>query len=91
MLGERLDVRIARGSHEQASLAKRTRLRSTGPGRPTLEAMSLSQPSRVIVVEPVQASLTAPAPAEAPRNEPPPPRVEPLAAPDREAETASRP
>jgi hypothetical protein len=30
--------------------------------------MSLSQPSRTIVVEPVRASTTAPAPAEPPRQ-----------------------
>jgi hypothetical protein len=42
--------------------------------------MSLAQPSRVIVVEPVQATTTAPEPA---RDEPPP-RVEaPAAAPSR--------
>jgi hypothetical protein len=33
--------------------------------------MSLSQPSRTIVVEPVQAPTKAPAPEEPPRVEPP--------------------
>jgi hypothetical protein len=69
---------------------KRTRLSLATPRGPTLEAMSLSQPSRVIVVEPLQVSNTALGRAEAPQSEPPP-RVEPPAAPIPEAQTAARP
>jgi hypothetical protein len=47
--------------------------------------VSLSQPSRTIVVEPVQAPATAPAPREAPdepqRVETPAPAVEPATKP----------
>jgi hypothetical protein len=49
--------------------------------------MSLSQPSRTIVVEPVEAPATAPAPAEPPAREPLEP-VEKTAEPE---ETATRP
>jgi hypothetical protein len=45
--------------------------------------MSLSQPSLTIVVEPVQASTTAPAPAEPPRP------AEAPAAPSPAAQTAA--
>jgi hypothetical protein len=37
-------------------------------GGRTLEDMSLAQPSRTIVVEPVQVPAKAPAPAEPPRK-----------------------
>jgi hypothetical protein len=50
--------------------------------------MSLSQPSRTIVVEPVQASTTAPAPAEPPQAEPPR-LVDAPAAPRTPAEVAA--
>jgi hypothetical protein len=54
--------------------------------------MSLSQPSRTIVVEPVQGSMTAPAPVEPTPGEPPE-RVEAPAAPAVEPAraTAARP
>jgi hypothetical protein len=45
-------------------------------GDPYPSDMSLSQPSRTIVVEPVQVPAAAPAPAEEPPAEPPR-RVEP--------------
>ena len=45
-------------------------------------AMSLSQPSRTIVVEPVQDAKAAPAPAEPPR------RAEAPAVPEPRAQTA---
>jgi hypothetical protein len=52
--------------------------------------MSLSQPSRTIVVEPIRAATTAPAPAEPPAGEPPE-RVEAPTGPSPPAQTAARP
>jgi hypothetical protein len=50
--------------------------------------MSLSQPSRVIVVEPLEAPMTALRPGKAPQSEPPE-RAEPPAAPDPAAQPAA--
>jgi hypothetical protein len=66
----------------------RSRSGATPPrGRRTLEDMSLSQPSRTIVVEPVQTSTTAPAepPGEPPR------RVEAAPAASPPEQTPARP
>jgi hypothetical protein len=52
--------------------------------------MSLSQPSRTIVVEPVQAATTASAPAEPTPGEPLP-RVDAPTVPDPPAQTAVTP
>jgi hypothetical protein len=46
----------------------RRRQRQALIGGRTLEDMSLAQPSRTIVVEPVQVPAKAPAPAEPPRR-----------------------
>jgi hypothetical protein len=52
--------------------------------------MSLSQPSRTIVVEPLEAATTAPAPAE-PTSGEPPAGVDAPTAPRPPAQTAARP
>jgi hypothetical protein len=58
--------------------------------RRTLEGVSLSQPSRTIVVEPVQVPATAPAPAEPPARREAPERVDAAAVPSAAGETAAR-
>jgi hypothetical protein len=69
--------------------AKRLDHARVAGGSRTLESMSLAQPSRTIVVEPVQAVAAAPAPAEPPPGEAPG-RVEMPAAPGPPALTATR-
>jgi hypothetical protein len=62
----------------------------TAPLAAYASGMSLSQPSRTIVVEPVQAPITVPAPPEPPPAEAPR-RVEAPAAPGPPAQSAARP